>query len=113
MEDATRENVTLKREFNRFISRFFYTKERTVSNLAELYFLLDDMISYINNEQTKIGNEMLDKGFTKEYFKEKGIKIFLDEGLQTILIDTITPSEATQLVLDSNKVYIDGLNKGK
>ncbi|NTW90716.1 MAG: hypothetical protein HGA35_02085 [Erysipelotrichaceae bacterium] len=107
MDDNTRDNVNLKREFNRFINRFFYSKERTLNNLAEIYFLLDDMISYINVEQTKIGNEMLDKGFAKEYLKEKGLKLFLDEELQTILIDKMTDKEKTQLVLDSNKEYIE------
>lgn len=108
MDDATRDNINLKREFNRFITRFFYSKERTVNNLAELYHLIDDLIVYLNVEQTKIGNEMLDNGFTKEYIVNKDMKIFLDEELQCILIDKMTANEKANIVIQHN---IDQRNK--
>lgn len=108
--DATKENVRLKKEVNQFISRFFYNRERTNDNLALMYFLLDDLLKFVEEAQVKIGNELLDNDFNIEYIQDRNIKVYLDEELQTVLIDAMTKDERTKLVLESNKKYVEEMN---
>jgi len=106
MEHTIQENVAIKREINKFLNRFFYSKEKTKENLAKMYFYLDDFIRYINEQQLLIGNELLDHDdFTTVYLEDENIKVFLDEELKTILIDSITQQEKTKLTLDRNVEY--------
>lgn len=112
MEHTIEENVTIKREINKFLNRFFYSKEKNKENLAKMYFYLDDFIRYINEQQVNIGNELLAfDDFSTVYLEDENIKVFLDEELKTILIDSITPQEETQLVLNRNKEYTESYNR--
>ena len=110
-QDATKSNTNLKREFNRFINRFFFSKERTVKNLAYLYYLIEDMLRFLENEEVKIGNELLEKGFKKEYIQDFGLKLWLDEECG-ILWDTMTSKEKEEVSLQQNKEYIESQTKG-
>lgn len=103
-QDSTRENTNIKREINRFVNRFFYSKERTTKNLSYLYFLLDDIMNFLEEEQTKIGNELLDKDFEKEFIPEKGIKLWLDSECG-ILIDNMTKNDYSKIAIDSSTKF--------
>lgn len=105
-EDATLSNASLKKELHRFINKYFYTKEKTVDNLAFLYYLLDEFIAYTESQQVKIANEMLEKGFEKCYFENQDIKIFLDKDCG-ILVDHITNQEKYDLLIARNQAYIN------
>ena len=112
MEHVVQENVAIKREINKFLNRFFYSREKTEQNLALMYFYFDDFARYINEQQLLIANELLAHDNFKQVFLEKeGIKVFYDEELQTILIDSITQQEKTKLTLDKNKKYTDSCNR--
>lgn len=100
------ENIGMKREFHRFINRVFYNKERKPRELAYLYYLIDDVISFMEKEQEKIGNELLDTDFEVEYYEDKNIKIFNDSQCG-ILIDTITDKEKSDLLTERNRLYVE------
>lgn len=106
MSDATLSNSSMKKELHRFINKYFYTKEKTVDNLAYLYYLIDEFIAYTETQQVKIANEMLDKGFEKSYFENEDIKIFLDKDCG-ILVDQITNQEKYDLLMARNQAYIN------
>lgn len=110
MEHTIEENVTVKREINKFMNRFFYSKEKNKDNLAKMYFYLDDFARYVNELQLQIGNELLAfQDFDTVFLEQENIKVFLDEELCTILIDSITAKEKQKLVTDRNQAYIKSL----
>jgi len=110
MEHTIEENVTVKREINKFMNRFFYSKEKNKDNLAKMYFYLDDFARYVNELQLQIGNELLAfQDFDTVFLEQENIKVFLDEELCTILIDSITAKEKQKIVTDRNQAYIKSL----
>ena len=107
-----KENVSVKREVNRFMNRFFYHKDHTAENLAKMYYYLDDFINYLNSLQATVGTELLGiENFGSVYLKEDDVKVYLDDELQTILVDALTPQDEEFLRKDHNRKYV-GL-KGK
>lgn len=111
MEHTIEENITVKREINKFMNRFFYSKEKNKDNLAKMYFYLDDFARYVSELQLQIGNELLAfQDFDTVFLEQENIKVFLDEELCTILIDSITAKEKQKIVTDRSKHYAEGLN---
>jgi len=103
------ENIALKRELNRLVNRYFYAKEKTVENESQLYYELDDFANYINELQLKVADQLLaHKDFTKVYLQTVGKKVYLDEELHCICIDSITQPEAFELLMQKNKDYVEG-----
>lgn len=109
----SQENVKLKAEVNKFVARMFYNKEHTPEVLALSYYLLDDVIKFVEQTQVKIGQEMLDNNYDEVYLQDRGIKVYLDEDLECILIDSISEAEKLRLLDKRNKVYTEGLNGNK
>ena len=111
MEHTIEENVTVKREVNKFMNRFFYSKEKNKENLAKMYFYLDDFARYINDLQLQIGNELLTfEDFDTVFLEQENIKVFLDEELCSILIDSITAKEKNTLLKQQNENYVKALH---
>lgn len=112
IEHAIQENIVVKRELNKFMNRFFYSKEKNKENLAKMYFYLDDFSRYINDLQIQIGNELLAfEDFDQVFLEQENIKVFLDEELCSILVDSITAKEKTNLTIERNKKYTEELNE--
>ena len=112
MEHTLESTVAIKREMNKFLNRFFYSKEKSKENLALMYFYLDDFIRYINDLQADVGTELLQFDDFDEVFLEKEkVKVFLDEELKVILIDSITQKEKFEILMDRNKQYKENLDK--
>jgi hypothetical protein len=109
--EQIKENVAIKRELNRFMNRFFYNKEKTTENLAEMYYYLDDFMNFVSKLQEDIGNELLKKeDFNSVFLEKEGIKVFLDEELGTILIDALSERDRKVIEKRQNEAYIKSLH---
>lgn len=95
-------NVGVKREFQRFMNRFFYNKEESEKNLSLMYYYLDDMISYIEDIQATIGTKLMEKDFDECYLEEIDKRVWFDAELRVILIDAITQNEKKKLETKRN-----------
>lgn len=98
-----RGNVAVKREFQRFVNRFFYNKEKSEENLSTMYYYLDDIISYVEKLQAEVGTELIESDFTECFLEEEGKKVFFDESLNVILIDAISFGEKKTLERERNR----------
>lgn len=107
-------NVGVKREFQRFMNRFFYNKEESEKNLSLMYYYLDDMIAYIEDIQATIGTKLIEKDFEECYLEEIDKRIWFDDELRVILIDAITDNEKKKLAAKRNiEVEKEQTNRAK
>lgn len=95
-------NVGVKREFQRFMNRFFYSRDKSVENLSRMYYYLDDIISYVEQIQANVGTQLMEHGFEECYLEDVDKKIWFDEQLKVILIDAITQNEKKKLDKERN-----------
>jgi len=107
-------SVGVKREFQRFMNRFFYNKEESEKNLSLMYYYLDDIIAYIEDIQATIGTKLIQKNFEECYLEEVNKRVWYDNDLKVILIDAITANEKRKLEAKRNvEVEKDQTNKAK
>lgn len=105
------ESVGIKREMTRFLNRYFTSKERTKENLALIYYLLDDYLSFVEDIQVEIANELLDKKFDNVYLEEYNKKVHFEDDLNVLLIEDITEKEKFNLLMKRNADYVQGLQQ--
>lgn len=96
-------NVGVKREFQRFMNRFFYSRDKSVENLSRMYYYLDDIISYAEDIQATIGTQLMEQDFVECYLEDIDKKVWFDDELRVILIDAITQNEKKNLTKESNR----------
>jgi len=104
MENVVNGNVGVKREFQRFMNRFFYSRDKSVENLSLMYYYLDDMLSYVGKLQSDIGTKLMEMDFEECFLKEVDKKVYYDDELSVILIDAITKKEHDKLNKISNEI---------
>ena len=95
-------NVGVKREFQRFMNRFFYSRDKSVENLSRMYYYLDDIISYAEDIQATIGTRLMEQDFVECYLEDIDKKVCYDDQLKVILIDAISPNEKKELNKERN-----------
>lgn len=95
-------NVPVKREFQRFMNRFFYSRDKSIENLSRMYYYLDDILSYVEQIQADVGTQLMEQGFEECYLEDVDKKIWFDDQLKVILIDAITQNEKKKLDKERN-----------
>ena len=100
------ENTELKRSIGRYVAKLFNNKERNAESLAYAFYRIDELLSVIEREQSKIGNELLQTDFSKVFLQNEGVKVYLDED-SGILIDPITKEEDMELLLAANRKVLE------
>lgn len=95
-------NVSVKREFQRFMNRFFYSRDKSIENLSRMYYYLDDILSYVEQIQADVGTQLMEQGFEEYYLEDVDKKIWFEDQLKVILIDAITLSEKKKLDKERN-----------
>lgn len=97
-----RGNVAVKREFQRFVNRFFYNKPDSVENLSTMYYYLDDILAYVGELQAEVGTKLMDQGVTECFLEEEDKRVWFDESLGVILVDAISSKEKKTLEQQHN-----------
>ena len=100
------ENTELKRSISRYLGRLFNNKDRSKESLAYAYYKMDELLSFMEREQAKLGTELLETDFKEVFLKEDGVKVFLDEDCG-ILIDPISKEEEMDLLLATNRKVLE------
>ena len=103
-------NVGVKREFQRFMNRFFYNKEESEKNLSLMYYYLDDMIAYIEDIQATIGTKLIEKGETP--IEMEAIDFILTSKRTDLpvlkVLDHMGRETEIELVMKNNEIRVDG-----
>ena len=110
--ESVTENIRIKREINRYLNRFFYNKERTTEELAQVYYYLDDFINFCNKKQEEVGNKLLEhKDFSKVYLEKDNVKVYIEDELHSICIDALSGKDKDDIRKEHNKTIIKGGTK--